>query len=140
MEHSTEESTEQPAHSEVNHPRCALKTRLGYQPLHRVILENWQSGVTVAMVSVPLSISLGIASAGGDPSAPLMGVSTAFWGGLCASIFSSSDFNIIGPAGALSGMLNAATIKFGGAEVLPYLSLISAFVLSPSDSSSSSTC
>lgn len=126
MEHSTEESTEQPAHSEVNHPRCALKTRLGYQPLHRVILENWQSGVTVAMVSVPLSIPLGIASAGGDPSAPLMGVSTAFWGGLCASIFSSSDFNIIGPAGALSGMLNAATIKFGGAEVLPYLSLISA--------------
>lgn len=106
--------------------RCALKTRLGHQLPHRVFLDNWQSGLTVAMVSVPLSISLGIASAGGDPSAPLMGVSTAFWGGLCASIFSSSDFNIIGPAGALSGMLNAATIKFGGAEVLPYLSLISA--------------
>eukprot|EP00438_Fugacium_kawagutii_P020340 Skav209396 [mRNA] locus=scaffold962:40144:52854:- [translate_table: standard] len=119
--------TEQATHDEAPAPRCALKTRLGLQPVHRVMLENWQSGVTVAMVSVPLSISLGIASvAGRDPSAPLMGVSTAFWGGLCASIFSSSDFNIIGPAGALSGMLNAATIKFGGAEVLPYLSLISA--------------
>jgi len=110
--------------------KCHLKTRLGYQPLHRVLIDNWQSGLTVAMVSVPLSISLGIASvSGGDPAAPLMGVSTAFWGGLCASLFSSSDFNIIGPAGALSGMLSSATIKFGGAGVLPYLSLLSSAII-----------
>ncbi|CAE6933578.1 yvdB [Symbiodinium sp. CCMP2456] len=110
--------------------KCHLKTRLGYQPIHRVLIDNWQSGLTVAMVSVPLSISLGIASvSGGDPAAPLMGVSTAFWGGLCASLFSSSDFNIIGPAGALSGMLSSATIKFGGAGVLPYLSLLSSAVI-----------
>ncbi|CAE7380653.1 yvdB [Symbiodinium necroappetens] len=110
--------------------KCHLKTRLGYQPIHRVLIDNWQSGLTVAMVSVPLSISLGIASvSGGDPAAPLMGVSTAFWGGLCASLFSSSDFNIIGPAGALSGMLSSATIKFGGAGVLPYLSLLSSAII-----------
>ncbi|CAJ1365870.1 unnamed protein product [Effrenium voratum] len=110
--------------------QCELKTRLGMVPLHQALLDNWQSGLTVALVSVPLSISLGIASvAGGDPSAPLMGVATAFWGGLCASMFSSSDFNIIGPAGALSGMLHAATIKFGSTQVLPYLSMVSAAII-----------
>mmetsp|Transcript_7920 Transcript_7920/g.18208 ORF Transcript_7920/g.18208 Transcript_7920/m.18208 type:complete len:647 (+) Transcript_7920:79-2019(+) len=121
-------TTQEPQDSQAK--RCHLKTRLGHQPIHRVLLENWQSGLTVAMVSVPLSISLGIASvSGGAPAAPLMGVSTAFWGGLCASMFSSSDFNIVGPAGALSGMLSSATIKFGGAGVLPYLSLISSAMI-----------
>jgi SulP family sulfate permease len=106
--------------------RCSLKTRLGRKQPHRVFLDNWQSGLTVAMVSVPLSISLGIASvAGDDPAAPVMGVDTAFWGGLCASLFGSSDLNIVGPAGALSGMLNTYTIQFNGAQALPYISLLS---------------
>jgi len=95
---------------------------------HQLLMENWQSGVTVAMVSVPLSISLGIASVAGDDdaAAPTMGVATAFWGGLTAGLFGSSDHNIVGPAGALSGMLNSYTIQFNGSGVLPYLSLISA--------------
>merc|ERR1719433_1515115 len=94
---------------------------------HRVLMDNWQSGVSVAMLSVPLSIALGIASvAGDDPAAPTMAVATAFWGGIVTGVFGSSDHNIVGPAGALSGMLNAYTIQFGGSGVLPYLSLISA--------------
>jgi len=63
---------------------------------------------------------------GSDPAAPTMGVATAFWGGLSAGIFGSSDLNIVGPAGALSGMLHSYTISFNGAGVLPYLSLLSA--------------
>merc|ERR1719238_2497947 len=82
------------------------------------------------MVSVPLSISLGIASvAGDDPAAPTMGVATAFWGGICAGLFGSSDHNIVGPAGALSGMLTTYTLKYNGIGVLPYLSLLSACII-----------
>merc|ERR1719367_2639940 len=99
----------------------------GSKQPHQILMDNWQPAVTVSMVSVPLSISLGIASvAGNDAAAPTMGVATAFWGGLCASIFGSSDHNIVGPAGALSGMLNSYTTLYGGADVLPYLSMISA--------------
>mmetsp|Transcript_66617 Transcript_66617/g.189101 ORF Transcript_66617/g.189101 Transcript_66617/m.189101 type:complete len:663 (-) Transcript_66617:30-2018(-) len=107
--------------------RFEVTTRTGKKLPHKVLLDNWQSGLTVAMVSVPLSISLGIASVSGDdPAAPTMGVATAFWGGIIFGIFGSSDLNIIGPAGALSGMLNSYTIQFNGSGVLPYLSLISA--------------
>lgn len=34
-----------------------------------------------------------------------MGVITAAWAGLLAALFSSSDYNIVGPTGALSGLL-----------------------------------
>lgn len=107
-----------------------LETRTGQKPLHRAMMDNWQSGVTVALVSVPLSISLGIASvAGDDPAAPTMGVSTAFWGGISAGLFGSSDLNIVGPAGALSGMLNSYTIQYNGSGVLPYISIISSVMI-----------
>lgn len=44
------------------------------QPLRSLhLLAVYQLPVMEPQVSVPLSISLGIASAGGDPSAPLMG-------------------------------------------------------------------
>eukprot|EP00959_Pyramimonas_sp_CCMP1952_P133084 2782231-Pyramimonas_sp.AAC.1 len=58
-----------------------------------------------------------------------MGVATAFWGGICAGLFGSSDHNIVGPAGALSGMLTTYTIKYNGIGVLPYLSLLSACMI-----------
>ena len=34
-----------------------------------------------------------------------MGVVTAAWAGLFAALFSSSNYNIVGPTGALSGLL-----------------------------------
>ena len=107
-----------------------LKASNGVKPAHHVFMENCQPAFTVAMVSVPLSISLGIASvAGADPAAPTMGVATAFWGGICAGLFGSSDHNIVGPAGALSGMLTTYTIQYNGIGVLPYLSLLSACMI-----------
>eukprot|EP00425_Heterocapsa_triquetra_P042934 CAMPEP_0195091788 /NCGR_PEP_ID=MMETSP0448-20130528/35045_1 /TAXON_ID=66468 /ORGANISM="Heterocapsa triquestra, Strain CCMP 448" /LENGTH=63 /DNA_ID=CAMNT_0040125635 /DNA_START=38 /DNA_END=226 /DNA_ORIENTATION=- len=42
--------------------RLLLTTKTGLKPIHRVAMDNWQPATTVAMVSVPLSISLGIAS------------------------------------------------------------------------------
>jgi hypothetical protein len=64
--------------------------------------QNWKSGVTVSLVNVPLSVSLATASG----ASPEQGIATAFWGGLIAALFGGSQFNIVGPTGALSGLLS----------------------------------
>ncbi|HEY1037555.1 MAG TPA: SulP family inorganic anion transporter [Candidatus Paceibacterota bacterium] len=87
------------------------------------IADNWKSGLSVALVNIPLSLSLAIAS-GASPTA---GIITAIWAGLIAAIFGGSHFNIIGPAGALSGILAGYALVFGPA-VLPIVALISGIV------------
>ncbi|MFA6105217.1 MAG: SulP family inorganic anion transporter [Patescibacteria group bacterium] len=67
---------------------------------------NWKSGLTVSLVAIPLSISLAVAAG----ASPTQGIITAIWAGLFASIFGGSNFNIVGPTGALSGIL--ATFAF----------------------------
>lgn len=92
--------------------------------LHRAkkeIIHNWKSGVSVALVSIPLSLSLSIASGAG----PIPGIVTAIWAGLIASIFGGSRFNVVGPAGALSTMLAAYALYFGTPQVLPVIAIIS---------------
>lgn len=84
------------------------------------VRSNWQSGVTVALVSIPLSLSLAIAS--GAP--PITGIITAVWAGLVSAFFCASNYNVIGPAGALSGILMAFSLRFGP-EALPALAVIS---------------
>lgn len=86
--------------------------------------ENWQSGLTVAFVSIPLSISLALAAG----ATPLMGVITAIWAGLIASIFGGSNFNIVGPTGALSGILVVFAIKYG-VSILPMLAIVSGLMI-----------
>lgn len=87
--------------------------------------ENWKSGLTVSLVSIPLSVSLAVAS----QSTPTAGIITAIWAGLMASIFGGSNFNIIGPTGALSGFLATYAIVHG-AHTLPMLALVTGvFVL-----------
>lgn len=80
---------------------------------------NWQSGITVALVSIPLSVSLAVAS----QATPTMGIITAIWAGLLAAIFGGSHFNIVGPTGALSGILATYAIVHG-AGALPILALM----------------
>ena len=67
-------------------------------PASQLLKENWKSGLTVAFISVPLSIALSIASGAG----PIPGLVTGIWATLIASLFGSSNYNIIGAAGALS--------------------------------------
>lgn len=86
---------------------------------------NWKSGITVALVSIPLSVSLAVASG----TSPVAGIITAIWAGLIASIWGGSNYNIIGPTGALSGLL-AAYVLLHGAGSLPMLALVTGvFVL-----------
>lgn len=88
------------------------------------IKNNWKSGVSVALVSVPLSFSLAIASGAG----PMAGIITATWAGLLAGIFGGSQYNIVGPAGALAGILIGYSITYGQA-ILPILAIVSGFVI-----------
>lgn len=80
---------------------------------------NWKSGLTVGLVSVPLAVSLAVAS----NTTPLAGIITAIWAGLIASLFGGSNYNIIGPTGALSGLL-ALHAQTHGAHTLPMLAII----------------
>jgi SulP family sulfate permease len=82
------------------------------------IKENWKSGLTVSLVSIPLAISLAVAS----NATPLAGIITAVWGGLAASIFGGSNYNVIGPTGALSGLLAAYALVYG-ASSLPTIAI-----------------
>jgi SulP family sulfate permease len=81
---------------------------------------NWKPGLTVALISIPLSLSLAIASG----ATPLQGILTAIWAGLVYSFFAGSKYNVVGPAGALSGIL--ALFAFShGAQALPMLAVLS---------------
>ncbi|KAJ3325540.1 hypothetical protein HDU93_002606, partial [Gonapodya sp. JEL0774] len=84
-----------------------------------------KAAVTVSLVSVPLSIALSIAGGG----TPAQGLVTAFWSGLFASIFGGSEWNIVGPTSALSGVLSAAAAQFGGHDILPYIAIHTAVVI-----------
>lgn len=92
--------------------------------LTKRIAQNWKSGLTVALVSIPLSISLAIASG----ASPMAGIITAVWAGLFASIFGGSNFNIVGPAGALSGILAAYALT-NGAATLPLVAVIAGLLI-----------
>lgn len=88
--------------------------------LAKHLRDNWKSGVTVGLVSLPLSISLAIAA----NASPVMGVITAIWAGFFASLFGGSHYNIIGPTGALSGVLAAYALTHG-TEALLVLAVLS---------------
>lgn len=90
----------------------------------QLIRFNWKSGLTVALVSIPLSIALAIASG----ATPTQGVITALWAGLIGAIFGGSHFNIIGPTGALSGILIVFSVA-NGYIYLPLLAIISGVMI-----------
>lgn len=93
-----------------------------------LIQQNWKAGITVALISVPLSIALSIASGAG----PVPGLVTGIWATLIASIFGGSNYNIIGAAGALTTVLFAATLSAPlglGAQILPLLAIATGIII-----------
>jgi SulP family sulfate permease len=83
------------------------------------IKENWRAGLTVSLVSIPLAVSLAVAS----NASPVAGVITAVWAGFIAALFGGSNFNIIGPTGALSGILATYSLMYG-VGALPTLAIL----------------
>jgi len=88
------------------------------------VKDNLKPGLTVSLVSMPLSLSLSVAAKG----TPLMGVITAAWAGMFAALFSSSNYNIVGPTGALSGLLANYAQQYDDVSVLPYLAIVSGLI------------
>ncbi len=64
---------------------------------------NIKAWLTVSLISIPLSISLAVASG----ATPLQGILTAIWACIVAGFFGSSNYNIFWPAGALTALLMA---------------------------------
>lgn len=88
------------------------------------LASNWKAGLTVALISIPLSLSLAIASG----ATPLQGILTAIWAGLIYSFFAGSKYNVVGPAGALSGILALFAFSHGFAA-LPSLAVLTGFFI-----------
>src|ERR1700730_7541629 len=67
------------------------------------------AALTVAIVAVPLSMAIAVASG----VSPARGLYTAVVGGFCVSALSGSRFQIGGPAGAFIVLVAATAAKFG---------------------------
>ena len=85
---------------------------------------NLKPGITVGLVSIPLSISLALASG----ATPVIGVLSAFWGGVVAALFGGSAYNIIGPTGALSGLILTFVLSHGAASA-PMLTILVGLII-----------
>ena len=85
---------------------------------------NWKSGLTVACISIPLSLALAIASG----ATPVQGIITALWAGLIGALLGGSYFNIIGPTGALSGILISFAIVHGSSS-LPVIAILAGVII-----------
>ncbi len=103
-------------------PKLVTTLAEGYGP--RQLRADLLAGLTVAIVALPLSMAIAIAS--GVP--PERGLYTAIVGGFCVSAFGGSRFQIGGPAGAFI-VLVAATVQAHGIDGLILATIISGFLL-----------
>lgn len=78
----------------------------------------------MALVSLPLSVSLAVASG----ATPTMGIIAAIWGGFFAALFGGSHYNIVGPTGALSGVI-AIYASSHGVAALPMLAVMTGIIV-----------
>ena len=62
---------------------------------------NWKAGLTVAMINIPLSISLAVASW----ATPMQWIITWIWAWVIASFFASSHYNVYWVAWSLTSIL-----------------------------------
>ena len=77
------------------------------------------SGITVALVAVPLAGALSIASS----AAPIMGLKSAIYGPLLAGILGGSHYTVLGPAASLVGVLHALEYE-NGIEIIPLVAIV----------------
>jgi sulfate permease, SulP family len=87
------------------------------------IKDNLLPGITVGLASIPISISLAVAS----NATPLAGTITAVWAGIFAAMFGGSHFNITGPTGALAGLLVVYSTQYG-VSCMPMIAILSGII------------
>ncbi len=79
------------------------------RPAISELLANLKPGITVSLVSLPLSISLALAA----DATPVQGIITAAWAGITSAFFGGSHYNVVGPTVRPHG----AVSSLGGKEV-----------------------
>lgn len=107
----------------LGYMKDSLLTKEGWLLTLKRIKADWRAAGTVGLVNLPLSISLAVAA----DSGPVPGVSTAIWSGLFTAAFGGCVYNIVGPTGALSGIL-ARNVSMYGVDSLPYLAILTGII------------
>jgi SulP family sulfate permease len=94
--------------------------KLTFGKMKQLFSENIYPGITVALVSLPLSCALTMASGG----TAMMGLTTAIYGPGIGGVLGGSNYNILGPAGALVNIIS--TLKaVNGVAIIPFVALVS---------------
>ena len=112
----------QPSFAELFTPKLVTILREGYGLSH--LRADAIAGLTVAIVALPLSMAIAIASG----ASPAQGLYTAIFGGFLVSALGGSRFQIGGPAGAFI-VLVAATVQAHGMDGLILATLLSGLML-----------
>jgi sulfate permease, SulP family len=116
------QSRQHPNFAELFTPKLITVLREGYS------LANFRAdaiaGLTVAIVALPLSMAIAIASG----ASPAQGLYTAIVGGFLVSALGGSRFQIGGPAGAFI-VLVAATVQAHGMDGLILATILSGLIL-----------
>lgn len=107
-----------PKFAELYTPKLVTVLREGYSLTN--LRADAISGLTVAIVALPLSIAIAVASG----ASPAQGLITAIVGGFLVSLLGGSRFQIGGPAGAFIVLVNttAATHGMDGLILAVFLS------------------
>jgi sulfate permease, SulP family len=103
-------------------PKLVTVLREGYSVAN--LRSDLLAGLTVAIVALPLSMAIAIASG----ATPAQGLLTAIFGGFFVSALGGSRFQIGGPAGAFI-VLVAATVRIHGMDGLLLAVLLSGLML-----------
>ena len=101
-----------------------ILSRTDFPATRQIFVKDLISGVTVAIVALPLAIGFGI-TAGLSAAA---GISTAIIAGFIAGLFGGSRFQVSGPTGAMTVVLIPVISKFGIAAI-PTLGLMAGLIV-----------
>jgi len=115
-------ASERPSFAELYAPKLLTVLREGYGASQ--LRSDLIAGLTVAIVALPLSMAIAIASG----VSPDRGLFTAIVGGFLVSALGGSRFQVGGPAGAFI-VLVAATVSAHGLDGLMLATLISGLML-----------
>lgn len=115
-------SPPEPSFGELFTPKLVTVLREGYRLSH--LRADAIAGLTVAIVALPLSMAIAIASG----ATPAQGLYTAIVGGFIVSALGGSRFQVGGPAGAFI-VLVAATVMAHGMDGLILATILSGFML-----------
>lgn len=123
MKDKTSRHSDTPSFAELFTPKLVTVLREGYGLAQ--LRKDATAGLTVAIVALPLSMAIAIASG----ATPAQGLYTAIVGGFIVSLLGGSRFQIGGPAGAFI-VLVAATVAQYGIDGLILATFLSGLMLS----------